>query len=89
MNARGSVERVHTWADSFGVWHARVEFPGAGYGPTHLEGQITRIRAKARRAIRREVAARQGAQRFTVRVQVVGNDLDHLNRMRSIEYAER
>lgn len=85
----GEVESVHTWADSFGRWHARVTFPGIGYGPQYLNGEIARIRAKARRAIRREIAARQGEQRFTVRVKVAANDLDHMNVMRSITFAER
>lgn len=82
-------ETVNTYADSFGVWHARVTFPEPGYGPAHLEANNDRIRAKARRAIRREIAARQGEQRLTVRVHVVDIELGSMNRMESITYAER
>ncbi len=69
-------ERVHTWADASGVWHARVEFPAPGYGPGYLDKHIARIRAKARRAIGRELRARQGDQAVRVRVQVIDSDLD-------------
>lgn len=82
-------ESVHTWADSFGVWHARVEFPSPGYGPDFLERNIDRIRAKARRAIRREIAGRERGPIGPVRVEVVRNDeLDHMNLMHGITYAE-
>lgn len=83
------METVRTWADSFGVWHARITFSAGGYGPTALAREGDRIRAKVRRAIRSEIAARQGDQRFTVRVHVVASDLDSVNVMHSITYAER
>lgn len=87
-------ETVHTWADAFGIWHARVTFPG-GYGPSHLGANIDRIRAKARRAIRREIVEREGKwhdpnlRGYRCAVHVVANDLDHMNLMHSITFAER
>lgn len=84
-----TTERVTVWADGFGQWHAKVTFPDDGYGPAFLAANIGRIRAKARRAIRREIAARQGPGRFTVRVFVKANQLDHMNVMHSITFAER
>lgn len=53
---------VATWADGFGVWHARVIFPQHGYGNTgehDLDRHWDSIRQLARRAIRREIVARE------------------------------
>lgn len=82
-------ETVTTWADGFGRWHARVNFGGIGYGPAYLDQHIGRIRARARRAIRRELLARESDPIRPVRVEVVANDLDAMNVMRSITYAEK
>lgn len=82
-------ETVTTWADGLGVWHARIDFPLPGYGPAYLDRHIDRIRAKARRAIRREIEVRQGAHPAPVRISVAANCLDHMNVMRSITYRER
>jgi hypothetical protein len=84
----GYGESVSTWADGFGRWHARVTFPEPGYGPQYLDASIARIRAKARRAIIREVLARESVD-YRCRVEVVEHDQDSLNRMHSITYAER
>ncbi|WNY15204.1 hypothetical protein SEA_MACGULLY_102 [Rhodococcus phage MacGully] len=82
-------EQVTVWADGFGRWFARVDFPEPGYGPQYLDGAIDRIRAKARRAIKRAVLARGEADTgWTCRVVVAANNLDHMNRMRSITYGE-
>lgn len=81
-------EVVTTWADGFGNWHAKVQFEPPGYGNTHLAANIDRIRAKARRAIRREILARERGPIRPVRVHVSENDLDHMNVMRSITFAE-
>lgn len=84
-------ETVTTWANGFGTWHCRVDFPAPGYGPQYLDGHIDRIRAKARRAIRREILLRSpaGFVLAPVRVEVADSNLDAMNRMRSITYAER
>ena len=85
----GADEIVTTSADAFGNWHAKVIFPAPGYGPQYLDENADRIRAKARRAIRAEIAARQSSPVGPVRVEVKANSLDHLNRMRSITYSEK
>lgn len=79
-------ETVETWCDASGVWHARVTFPGRGYGPDYLGAQWDAIRAKARRAIRRQIGERPG---LVVRIYVKDNNLDHMNCMRSVTFAER
>ncbi len=76
-----ATETVTTYADGFGRWHARVQFPEPGYGPQYLDANIDRIRAKARRAIRREMLAREFVGHdLVVRVEVVACDQDSLNR---------
>lgn len=89
ITSRPETERVHAWADGFGTWHARVAFPDEGYGPRYLDEHADRIRAKARRAIRCELQARQGAPLGTVRLEVESTELDHMNLMHSITYVER
>lgn len=89
----GASEMVTTWADGFGRWHARVDLPGIGYGD-YLNSQIDRIRAKARRAIRREIRLRGSdwgnANMGPVRVEVV-DSRQHPNTLTtmSITYAEK
>lgn len=51
-------ERATTWADGFGVWHVRIDFPAPGYDPDELRGHIDRLRRKAGRAIRAELTVR-------------------------------
>lgn len=87
--ANESKETVHRWADGFGVWYARITFPDGGYGPDYLEANADRIRLKARRAIRQEILAREAGPIRPVRVEVVKNDVDHMNVMHSITYKER
>lgn len=53
-------EEVRVWADSFGRWCGSVET--IGNSPVWYEGNIDRIRAKIRRAIVREIEARQGSK---------------------------
>ena len=56
---------VHTWADGFGNWHARVDFPSHGYGNAGeyaLDAHWDAIRAAARRAIRAELTERMSAR---------------------------
>lgn len=83
-------ETVDTWANGFGVWHARVNFIEPGYGPQYLDSHIDRIRAKARRAIRRELLSRGAISRdWRVAVEVESSDLDSMNVMHSITYVEK
>lgn len=81
-------ETVNTWADSYGRWNARVDF-NSSVGPYWLDQNSSRIRAKARRAIRREIEARQGDTVARVRIEVSANRLNHMNQMTSITYRER
>lgn len=83
-------EKITTWADGFGIWHARVTFPEPGYDSTKLASHDrSRIRTRARLAIRSEIQQRQGEQRFTVSVEVVESDQDDDGVTRSITYRER
>jgi hypothetical protein len=88
----GKGETVTTWANGFGVWHAKVEFPYPGYGD-YLDEAIGRIRRKAVRAIRREIIAREttrrGKPRFRCYVEVADNHQDAQGRFTYITYRER
>ena len=87
-------ETVTTYADGKGRWYARVDF-APGYTPDQIGRHIDRIRAKARRYIRAELTARQGAPLGPVRVEVTedhwrhGQSPDHMNVWWSITYRER
>jgi hypothetical protein len=83
-------ETVKVYANGFGRWHARVTFPAPGYGPSHLDGEIDRIRARARRAIRRAVTERgESGPGWVCRVEVAATDQDSLNVTHSITYREK
>ena len=89
MNNNRPDEFVTTWANFAGVWHAKINFPYPGYGPQFLEEHGNAIRAKARRAIRKEILSRQSvSSRWECRIEVSENDLDSLNRMHSLTYRE-
>lgn len=68
---------VKTWADGYGIWHARVSDPrGWGNaGERNIARHIDSIRATARRAIRREILAREDGPIAPVRL-VVENTSD-------------
>lgn len=83
------METLSVWANGFGVWSCRVTFPGIGYGPLYLDANADRIRAKARRAIRREILARNTGQIAPVRVVVSASNLNHMNIMRSVTFTEK
>ena len=83
-------EMVATWADAHGRWHAKITLPGLGYGPSYLESRWDSIRRKARRAIRREIMARQSVGNgWRCRIEVVDGRLSHLNTALSFTFAER
>ena len=65
---------VHTWADGFGNWHARVDLPDGG--EYALGSHWSAIRAAARRAIRAELTERMSARACLapVRIEVVAHD---------------
>lgn len=86
---------VKTWADSFGVWHARVTF---GELRAYNEALSASVRARARRAIRRELLARAPAGASIVaRIRLVsmedgsepGKGSPPRGWVRAVTYAER
>lgn len=74
MGATVETETVTTWADGSGRWYARVDFPAPGYPWQRLEERASRIRAKAQRAIRREIDARGAGLGSGWRCRVVQTD---------------
>lgn len=86
------LETVNTYADGYGRWHSTVTLDG-GYGPAYLDERWSALRQKARRAIRREILARDPGtiwegQPLRIRVEVAANNLDSLNLMRSVTFRE-
>lgn len=87
-------EQVVVYADGFGLWYARVDFTEP-VGPVFLLQHHERLRAKARRAIRRQLSLRQEQPLPPIRVERVedllrrGTDPDHMNQWWSITYRER
>lgn len=87
---------VRTWADSFGVWHARVTF---GELRAYNEALSANVRRQARRAIRRELSARAPAGTSIVtRIRLVSMQSDSevpgkgsppRGWVRAVTYAER
>lgn len=68
------MEKVVTYADGSGRWFARVEFDKAG--PAWIAQNIDRIRAKARRAIKREIAAREAlSASWRCRIEVTAQEM--------------
>ena len=78
---------VTTWADGYGLWHARVSCTGLGWGNTSEAPHHSVHRERARRAIKRELEAR--GEGCILSLHVVDNEIDHMNLLRSITFAER
>lgn len=82
-------ECVTTWADGYGIWRARIDFPervDAGF----LEQHYGRIRTKARRAIREELLARQAPMSLRpTRVYALPVVFDEVDLTGSITYVEK
>ena len=80
---------VQTWANSFGIWHAKVNF-SFGVGNTS-EGEALKHRAVAiaKEAIRRELKLREGNKLGRLRYEIAENKIDSLNRLWSITVKER
>ena len=78
---------VTTWANGYGIWHAKVKLGVA----TPSDGlNSDSLRATARRAIRRELKERDAySGNYRVRIEVVANELGADNRLYSITYAEK
>ena len=81
--------KVVTWADGFGVWHARVELAIATPSDSL---NIDNVRRVARRAIKRELMARQSLESlygYKTKIEVDKTDLGADNRLYSITFVER
>ena len=89
INYKVTDERVVTWADSFGTWHAKILFT-ENVDASFLSQHSDRIRTKARRAIRAELLARQAPGTLApVRVRMVEPRFDYADLTPSITYAEK
>jgi nucleotide-binding universal stress UspA family protein len=78
---------ITTWANGYGIWHAKVTLGVATPSDTLNSASV---RAVARRAIKREIEARQHkGSPWPLRIEVVANELGADNRLYSITYAER
>jgi hypothetical protein len=79
--------KVTTWADGFGIWHATVHLAIATPSDTL---RYDSVRSVARRAIRREVEARQIVGRgYRFKIEVDKTDLRADNRLYSITFREK
>ena len=76
MSAGKYGDTVTTYADGFGLWHAVISCRDGGYGNAgewNLDRHWSRLRAMARRAIRRELAVRSEASPdYALRLDVHG-----------------
>lgn len=94
MTDAPTAERVVVYADGFGRWYARVDFTEP-VGPHFMLHHQERLRAKARRAIRRQIVLRQSQPVPPVRLEVAddlfrhGTSPDHMNQWWSITYREK
>lgn len=82
-------ERVTTVIDGDGIFQATIEFPVPGYEDRVLRSHEDRLRAKARRAIQRAVARRDGEQTLAVRVKRISADKDASGLTRSVTFREQ
>lgn len=81
--------RVETWADGFGVWHAKVTLAVATPSDTL---PIDNVRRVARRAIKRELMARQSLESlygYKTKIMLDKCDLRADNRIYSVSFIER
>lgn len=81
-------EQVTTWADGFGIWHAKITFPQPGHETTSLTPHAQRLRHKARRAIRNEITSRgENGPGWICRIEIA--DIEAANQVTtSITYRE-
>lgn len=82
--------KLTSWADGFGIWHCRVDFPSPGVGNSpEAEAMKHRAMDAAKRRIRNEITARQNLPVGRLSYEVTANKIDSLNRMWSITISER
>jgi hypothetical protein len=76
-----------TWADGFGNWHCKVSL---GTKAPSDALNINSIRSSARRAMKREIEARQHkGSPWPLRIEISDNELDSMNRMWSLTFSEK
>lgn len=79
--------KVTTWSDGFAVWYARVDLAIATPSDTL---NIDNVRRVARRAIRREVEARQIVGKgYRFKIEIDKTHLGADNRIYSVTFRER
>lgn len=81
--------KVSTWADGFGIWHATVHLAIATPSDTL---RYDSVRSVARRAIRRELewrAPREGLGGYRVKIVLDKTDLRADNRLYSVTFKEK
>ena len=86
---RESEETVSAYADPSGRWHARIDIEWPGYGNVYLPTALPRLRRKARNAIRKGLAERQGQPLAPVRVEVTRNGYTSANQLVTITFSEK
>lgn len=78
--------KVTTWADGYGVWHAKVTLAIATPSDTL---KIDNVRRVARRAIKRELEARQiVGEGYRFKIGIDKTDLCADNRLYSLTFKE-
>ena len=79
--------KIETWADGFGVWHAKVTLAIVTPSDTL---PIDNVRRVARRAIKRELVPRgECSSDYRVEIQLDKCDLGADNRIYSVTFVER
>ena len=80
---------IESWANGFGVWHAKASFAtGVGNTPEAERLKYNAL-AQCKRRIREELKARQGQPLARLRYEIADNYVDAQNRMWSITVKER
>jgi len=90
LEQKGRGFLLSAWADDFGRWHCRADFPFPGVGNSpEAEALKFRALASAKRRIRSELKARQAQPLRRLSYEVTDNKLDSMNRLHSLTISER
>lgn len=80
---------IVTYADGFGIWHARVDFLQPMGNSGVAEKIVYAAMENAKRCIRNELKARQDAPLRRTYYEVTDNKIDHMNHLWSITLGEK